>query len=127
VQEVLMEQPLTPVPRAPEFVLGLLNLRGQIMTAIDLRRRLDFPAREAERKQSVIVLRVLDAPVSVLVDEIGDVLALPVSSWMGPPETLSPSHRRFVTAICPVEGQVVLGLNVRKLLEPVEGEMRGHG
>lgn len=116
VQEVMMDQPLTPVPLAPEHVVGLLNLRGQIMPAIDLRVRLHFPPRGEGQGSSLIVIRSQGASLSLVVDEIGDVLELPTTSWRDPPDTLAAQHRGFVRGICPIERNVVLALNVEALI-----------
>ena len=115
VQEVLLHQPLTPVPLAPEHVVGLLNLRGQIMSAVDLRTRLHFPPREAGAPFSLLVLNTHEGLLSVVVDEIGDVLSLPTAGWREPPDTLAARHRGFVFGICPIDKQLVLGLKVAGL------------
>lgn len=115
VQEVMMEQPLTPVPLAPDYVLGLLNLRGQIMPAIDLRRRLHFPPRTDGEGAKLIVMRSHGVSLSLVVDEIGDILELPAGGWRDPPETLAAHHRGFVRGICPIDGHVVLALDVEIL------------
>ena len=115
VQEVLMPQPLTPVPLAPDHVVGLLNLRGQIMSAVDLRKRLHFPPRGADAVTHLLVVKGKEGLMSVVVDEIGDVLTLPTASWCAPPDTLAERHRGFVFGICPIEKHVVLGLRVAAL------------
>ena len=120
VQEVMMDQPLTPVPLAPSHVVGLLNLRGQIMPAIDLRVRLRFPSRAAGQGSSMIVIRSQGASLSLVVDDIGDVLELPANSWRDPPDTLANQHRSFVRGICPIERHVVLALNVDALINDEE-------
>lgn len=112
VQEVLMRQPLTPVPLAPDHIVGLLNLRGQIMPAIDLRRRLRFAAREEGQASSLLVLKTEGSLMSLVVDDIGDVLALPPAEWQPVPDTLAAPHSHFVFGICPIEKHVVLGLRV---------------
>jgi purine-binding chemotaxis protein CheW len=115
VREVLMDQPLAPVPLAPAHIVGLLNLRGQIISAIDLRRRLGFPARGPGFSPKLLVLSSREMPISVVVDEIGDVLELPQDDWRPPPDTLALAHRDFVFGICPIEGHMVLGLKVASL------------
>jgi purine-binding chemotaxis protein CheW len=112
VQEVLMDQPLTPVPLAPEHIRGLLNLRGQIMPAIDLRRRLEFPPRSDGRSGSILVVKTSTQLISVLVDQIGDVMRLAREDWRPAPDTLPAQHRAFVIGICPIQGHLVLGLRV---------------
>src|SRR3954447_7509100 len=79
VQEVLRFQPMTPVPQAPGVIEGLINLRGQIVTAVDMRRRLQLPPRDEEKSPMNIVVRTTDGAVSLLVDEIGDVLDMDVA------------------------------------------------
>lgn len=74
VQEVLRHQPMTPVPRASEAVTGLINLRGQIVTAVDLRVRLGLPARDADVLPMNVIVRSRGEVVSLLVDDIGDVI-----------------------------------------------------
>src|SRR5438132_562711 len=76
VQEVIRYQEMTRVPLAPAMIQGLINLRGQIVTAIDLRRRLQLPPRTDGRLPMNVVVRTDDGPVSLLVDSIGDVVEL---------------------------------------------------
>jgi purine-binding chemotaxis protein CheW len=81
VQEVLRQQAMTQVPLAPPVVRGLINLRGQIVTAIDLRRRLDLRERGADEVAMNVVVRTDDGAVSLLVDDIGDVLNVPMDTF----------------------------------------------
>ncbi len=114
VQEVLLKQPLTPVPLAPDEILGLLNLRGAIMPAIDLRTRLGFE-KGAEKDQKLLVLKGGEGPISVVVDDIGDVFELEGREWRQVPDTLDASHRRFVFGVFPMAGSLLLGLKVSTL------------
>jgi purine-binding chemotaxis protein CheW len=125
VQEVMMGQPLTPVPLAPPHIVGLLNLRGQIMPTVDLRRRLQFPPRDPAAGSAMIVLKTQGVLVSLVVDEIGDVLELPTSGWREPPETLDVTHRGFILGICPIDRHVVLGLNVEGLIADEDRSNQG--
>ena len=76
VQEVIRYQEMTRVPTAPPVVRGLINLRGQIVTAIDLRRRLALPPSGDDQRPMNVVVRTGDGAISLLVDEIDDVLEL---------------------------------------------------
>lgn len=100
VQEVLMEQPLTAVPLAPAQMVGLLNLRGQIMPAIDLRRRLGMAGRGEHAVGKLIIVKTPDGPLGAVVDEIGDVHELRADDWRATPDTVSTVARRFVFAVC---------------------------
>lgn len=88
VQEVIRYQELTPVPLAPVEILGLINLRGQIVSALDLRRRLGLPARPDGEAPMNVVVRTPEGSLSLLVDRIGDVLEVDENDFELPPETL---------------------------------------
>jgi purine-binding chemotaxis protein CheW len=96
VQEIVRTQTVTPVPLAHAAVIGLINLRGQIVTAIDLRRRLDLPAREETCDPVNVVVQTDDGAVSLLVDEIGDVLEVTEDQFERPPDTLRGSNRLLI-------------------------------
>src|SRR5438477_10638336 len=87
VQEIIRFQEMTRVPLAPPVVRGLINLRGQIVTALDLRRRLQLPDQAADRKPINVVVHTDEGAVSLLVDEIGDVIAVPEGDLEPPPPT----------------------------------------
>jgi purine-binding chemotaxis protein CheW len=117
VQEVLLSQPLTPVPLAPAQIVGLLNLRGAIMPAIDLRTRLGFPPLTAESNQKFLVLKTSDGLVSIVVDDIGDVHELEGSGWRPVPDTLEARHRAAVFGIYPMDGQMLLGIKTQVICD----------
>lgn len=92
-------QQMTPVPLAPAVVSGLINLRGQIVTAIDLRRRLDMKEREVGKDPVNIVIRSSSSIISLLVDEIGDVVEVSEDTFEPPPETLGTKTRAMVRGV----------------------------
>jgi purine-binding chemotaxis protein CheW len=121
VQEVLRAQPMTSVPQAPNVIEGLINLRGQIVTAIDMRRRLLLPARGADHPGSMnIVVRTADGAVSLLVDEIGDVVEVTDESFERPPETLHGKVREVILGIHKLDKQLMHVLNTDKACETAE-------
>src|SRR5215471_19097163 len=87
VQEVIRYQEMTRVPLAPPVVRGLINLRGQIVTAIDLRRRLELTDRPADQLPLNVVVQTDDGAFSLLVDEIGDVVKVREQLFERPPDT----------------------------------------
>jgi purine-binding chemotaxis protein CheW len=117
VQEVVPYQEMTRVPLAPPAVRGLLNLRGQIVTGIDLRHRLDLPERAGDRLPVNVVLRGEDSPVSFLVDEIGEVIEVPADAWERPPETLRGGVRELIQGVCPLPDDLLLILDTAKTLD----------
>lgn len=94
VQEVVRPQPITPVPLAPKVVRGLINLRGQILMAIDLRSRLGLGEPDDQSKLMNVVVRTGDSPVSFLVDEIGEVLDVDENTFESPPRDAARRHAR---------------------------------
>jgi purine-binding chemotaxis protein CheW len=117
VQEVLRAQPLTPVPLAPPEVGGLVNLRGQIVTALDLRRCLELPARPAALAPGNVVVRDGESVVSLLVDRIGDVIEVESSAFERPPETLRGRRRTLIEGAFKLRDRLLLVLDVDRLLE----------
>jgi purine-binding chemotaxis protein CheW len=111
VQEVIRAQAMTRVPLAPPVVRGLINLRGQIVTALDLRRRLELPDRPADREPVNVVVRTDDGPVSLLVDEVGDVLLVPETAFERPPETLHGLPRELILGVYKLDGRLLLILD----------------
>jgi purine-binding chemotaxis protein CheW len=117
VQEVVPYQEMTRVPLAPPTVQGLLNLRGQIVTGIDLRRRLDLPDRPAGKMPMNVVLRGEDSPVSFLVDDIGEVIEVDIEACERPPETLRGRVRELIEAVYPLPEELLLILDTVKTLD----------
>ena len=118
VQEVLRFQQMTPVPRADGVIEGLINLRGQIVTAFDMRRWLKLPERAEGRAPMNVVVRSIDGPVSLLVDEIGDVTELSHETFEAAPETISPQIRKALEGVYKLDGRLLLALSTDKVLNP---------
>ncbi|MEZ0494178.1 chemotaxis protein CheW [Kineococcus sp. TBRC 1896] len=120
VQEVLTEQPRTPAPLAPHAVAGLINLRGQVVTALDLRRRLNMPDRQEGKVAMNVVVRAAEEVWSLLVDSIGGVIEVTDSTFEPPPDTLSGPIRELIRGAYKLDGALLLVLDVDKALE-IEG------
>src|SRR5215467_13851908 len=108
VQEVLRFQQMTRVPQAPEVIEGLINLRGQIVTAVDMRRRLRLPTRAGDQTPMNMVVRTEEGAVSLLVDEIGDVLDVDDSAYERPPENLDAAARELILGVYKLKDRLLL-------------------
>lgn len=117
VQEVIRYLEMTPVPLASDVVRGLINLRGQIVTAIDLRRRLGMADRAAGQLPMNIVVRTDDGAVSLLVDDIGDVMEVDQDSYEGPPRNMLAQQKELVQGVYKLEGCLLLVLNTEQALQ----------
>jgi purine-binding chemotaxis protein CheW len=120
VQEVIRYQQMTRVPLVSDSVRGLINLRGQIVTAIDLRKCLGLPPREADRVPMNVIIRSDDGPISLLVDDIGDVLEVGREALEPPPETLQGPTRAMVRGVYKLPGRLLLSLDVQKAFQAAE-------
>lgn len=120
VQEIIRYQRLTRVPLAPGVIAGLMNLRGQIVTAIDLRRRLSLPERGGDKLPTNVVINSDVGVVSLLVDEVGDVLQVPGESFEPPPETLRRPARDLVRGAYKLKDRLLLVLNTEQVVNVLQ-------
>jgi len=123
VQEVIAAQTMTPVPLAHPVIGGLINLRGQIVTAIDLRARLDFDARLDDTVPMNVVVQTPTGVVSLLVDGIGDVVDVEETIYEQPPETLTGVAKELILGVYKFDGHLVLELDVDAAVD-VESDAR---
>lgn len=114
VQEVIPYQEMTRVPLAPAVVKGLINLRGQIVTAIDLRRCLDLDEGPSDRRPMNLVVRNGGEAVSLLVDDFGDVLEVEENNFERPPETLRGIARELIRGTYKLKDRLLLVLDAEK-------------
>jgi purine-binding chemotaxis protein CheW len=114
VQEVIRYQEMTHVPLAPGVIGGLINLRGQIVTAVDLRRRLDLRERSAEEFPMNVVVQTEDGAMSLLVDDIGDVVEVDQESFESAPDTLTGVTRELIRGVYKLDKQLLLLLDTEK-------------
>ncbi len=115
VVEINRSLDITPVPQAPSFVSGIINLRGQILTAIDLAQRIGLK-REKEAHHNVIIGRD-EEPLSLLVEQVGDVLEIPVSQIEDPPEVIEGLDIQFVKNVSKLPDRLLVILDVKRILE----------
>jgi purine-binding chemotaxis protein CheW len=120
VQEVIRYQEMTRVPLVPRVIRGLINFRGQIVVAIDLRRRLNAPERPEDQLPMNVVVRTPDGALSLLVDEIGDVLEVQEETFERPPETLQGIARELVLGVHNLPSGLLLILDTEKAVNVAE-------
>ncbi len=114
VQEVLAHDDYTPVPLAPPAVGGLFNLRGQVIPAVDLRVQLGLERQDLRKPVVNVILRNDGDPVSLLVDEIGDVVHLADDAFEPPPDTLTGPVRDLVLGAFKLDGRLMLALDIAR-------------
>lgn len=116
VQDVLGPQRLTSVPLSPGEVAGVLNLRGRIVTAIDVRSRLGLPPSEESNGGMNVVVDYDGELYSLTVDAVGEVIALPKDAFEGNPSTLDPAWRAVSRGVYRMEGSLLIDIDVDRLI-----------
>lgn len=123
VQDVLGPQKITRIPLAPPEVAGSLNLRGRIVTAIDVRMRLQLARKKAETGEGMsVVVDMKGELYSLRVDQVGEVLSLPAAKFERNPPTLDPLWREFSTGIYRLDEKLLVVLDVPRLLDFTKSE-----
>jgi len=123
VREIVRLVPITPIPRAPDFIEGVVNLRGQIIAVIDLSKRLDMPAAASTDKTRIIVVDVESNIVGMIVDEVTEVLRMAVDNITAAPELISgESKNRYITGVGKLEDRLLVLMDLAKVLSPEEVE-----
>ena len=124
VLELTTRRELTRVPLAPPTIEGLMNLRGQIIPAIDLRRRLELRPRPENLSPMNVVLRTEDGPVSLLVDQVGEVIELGEETFEVAPETVRGVARELLRGVHKLPHRLLLLLDPREIIDGITLEIR---
>lgn len=114
VQEIIRRLSFTRIPLAPPLIEGLVNLRGQIVTAIDMRLRLGLPPRSGDKPPTHVVVRTEDGAASLLVDEIGDMMELSDETFEPPPDTVQGNARELISGVYKLDRGLLLVLDTNK-------------
>ena len=116
VTEIIGIQKITEVPELPEYVKGIMSLRGQIIPVMDVRSRFEKPYREYDERTCVIVVDINDITVGLIVDGVAEVVTIPEEAIIPHPDLDESSNRQFVRGIGKVDKAVKLLLDCYKLL-----------
>ncbi len=122
VTEIIGIQKITEVPELPEYVKGIMSLRGQIIPVVDVRLRFGKPPREYDERTCVIVVEIADITVGLIVDGVAEVVTIPVEMIVPHPDLDENNGRQFVRGVGKVGTTVKLILDCHKLLEDDEME-----
>ena len=123
VTEIIGMQTITGIPEQPEYIRGIINLRGKIIPVVDVRLKFRKEFREYNDRTCVIVVDIKDISVGLIVDHVAEVLSIPEDDIVPPPDTKTGFHNRYIRGIGKVENQVKLLLDCSRLLNDEELEM----
>jgi purine-binding chemotaxis protein CheW len=116
VQEIIRMLEVTRVPNAPEYVDGVINLRGRVIPIIDLRRRFGMPRKDHDKNTRIVVVELMGQVVGFVVDAVSEVLRIPRSVTEPPPSFVGGVREEYITAVGKLEDRLLILLDLEKVL-----------
>lgn len=126
VQEIIRHMELTRVPRTPDFVEGVINLRGRVIPVLDLRKRFGLPECEKTHETRIIVVDVDDKTVGFKVDAVSEVLRIPADTVEPPPPLVTTIESDYIKGVGKLDGRLLILLDVAKILSRSEKDALGN-
>lgn len=120
VQEIIRLQEITKVPKAPEFVEGVINLRGNVIPVIDLRKRFDFEEKEDTNATRIIVIEAQPYTVGMIVDSVSEVVRISEEAIEPPSNIISDIDSDYILGVCKLDNRLIVLLDLTKVLNTVE-------
>ncbi len=115
VQEIIRMMKITRVPNSPEYVDGVVNLRGKVIPVVDLRKRLGMEIKERDKNTRIIVVELENKTIGFIVDEVNEVLRIPRNITEAPPKMVSGIDSEYITAVGKLEDRLLILLDLEKV------------
>ncbi|MDL2285674.1 chemotaxis protein CheW [Desulfovibrio sp. OttesenSCG-928-F07] len=125
VSEIIRTMEITKVPRAEEFVEGVINLRGKVIPIIDLRRRFSLVSKEYDKNTRIIVIEISNMIVGFVVDSVSEVLRIPSSTVEPPPAVVAGVDSEYISGVGKLHDRLLILLDLDKLLSSEDLEALG--
>lgn len=122
VQEVLRVSEIAPVPGAPDYVLGIINLRGNVVTVIDTRQRFGLESKELDDSSRIVIVESNEQVVGILVDSVAEVIDLQLSEIESAPNVGTEDSSRFIQGVASQQDELLIIIDLNKLLADEEWE-----
>lgn len=122
VQEIIRTMEITKVPRAPEFVEGVINLRGKVIPIVDMRSRFGLESKEHDKYTRIIVIEIEMIIVGFVVDSVSEVLRIPANSVQPPPPVVAGMDSEYIDGVGKLEDRLLILLDLDSLLDNEEKE-----
>ena len=116
VREINRMTEITRVPNAPEFIEGVINLRGKVIPVVDLRRKLEMPSIEHDKNTRIIVVELENKTIGFIVDAVSEVLRIPENITEPPPPMVAGINAEFITAVGKLDDRLLILLDLEKTL-----------
>lgn len=123
VQEIVKMTEITELPNTPDFVQGIVNLRGKIIPIIDMRKRFGLPEEVIDENWKILILKAEDVLFGVMVDQISEVEKVPASLIEKPPKIVAGVNGKFINGIAKTENRLLILLDIAKILSDEEKEL----
>jgi len=120
VQEIIRMQEITKVPQMPDFIEGVINLRGNVIPIVDLRKRFNLLITEKTNESRIVVVSVLDRVMGIIVDGVSEVLRLSDDQIEPPPQVISNIGREYIKGIGKLDKRLLILLEIDKILSSEE-------
>ena len=120
VQEINRFKGITPVPHAPENVRGVINLRGEVVTVIDLRTTLQMAPAENSKKNHIVIVNINEESIGLLVDKIADVIITTAAEIEPPPANVSGVDSKYLSGVCKLKSELLVILDVEEIFATEE-------
>jgi purine-binding chemotaxis protein CheW len=123
VQEIIRTMEITKVPRAPDFVEGVINLRGKVIPIIDLRKRFGLMSRDHDKHTRIIVIEINNMIVGFVVDSVSEVLRIPADTVEPPPPVVAGLESEYISGVGKLEDRLLILLDLNRLLSGEEQDI----
>jgi len=120
VREVLRMTEIAPVPGAPDYVMGIINLRGNVVTVIETRKRFNLPSIDTDEQTRIVIIEVENQEVGILVDSVAEVVDLPVSAIESAPIVGNDDAAKYIQGVTSMDGELLILVDVNKFLTEEE-------
>ncbi|HET6464664.1 MAG TPA: chemotaxis protein CheW [Nitrospiria bacterium] len=114
--EIIYYRPATPLPQAPEFVVGVVDLRGTVIPALDLKKRLRLTSKAAGRPNHILIVRFKDKMIGIVVDQVTQVVQIDEKEIQSPQNFLEGTGSKYLRGVCKINDQLVFILSLDNLL-----------
>jgi purine-binding chemotaxis protein CheW len=116
VQEINRMREITRVPDSPDYVQGVINLRGQVVPVVDLRKRFGLPHKENDKDTRIIVVEIFGKIIGFIVDSVNEVLRIPANITESPPSLVAGSDKNYITGVGKLNDRLLILLDLEKIL-----------
>jgi purine-binding chemotaxis protein CheW len=120
VHEIIKMLQITKIPNAPEFVEGIINLRGKIIPVIDLRTRLHMVKKDSDKDSRIIVVEVENKTIGFIVDSVNEVIRIPVNVTEAPPELITGIDSEYIKSVGKLDDRLLILIDLNKVLKSDE-------